>query len=205
MAELHQRDRRAEAALGTELRLRGGQRDRDGGRAHGSGVKRDPVRSSGLGHGAGSGPRDGSRAVGPVHRLRRDAVRFRRPAARRSSRCNYAFGRLQAELPRRSRRHAASGWRCSPASPIAGDERDGACATSIRLYADSAVALPATDSAGELQLAAGSAASGPVRAAATPWPLADGFVAARRAPGRGTASRCWTRESALPLATELVR
>ena len=61
-----------------EFRLRGGERQRHGARL---GLRRaaGPVRSAGVGDRPGGGCGDESGPVGPVHRLRRDGARFRRP------------------------------------------------------------------------------------------------------------------------------
>jgi hypothetical protein len=111
---------------------------------------------------------------------------------------NYAFGRLEASLP--------SGHGNMPVelalfpgfADVASDE-PWTLRASIRLYADSAVAVVQPDSAaGKITVAPGKSVSRSFPLPPSPWPLGDGFfplgVLVVRA-GEHT----WTREAGLPL------
>jgi tripeptidyl-peptidase-2 len=112
---------------------------------------------------------------------------------------NYAFGRLQAKLPDgHGDMRVELGLFPGFADPK-GDET-WAVQTSIRLYADSAVALDRTREADStLTIAPGKSATVSFALASSPWPLGEGFsplaVLVARADGHS-----WTREGALPLA-----
>ena len=86
----------------------------------------------------------------------------------------YAFGRLSTPLPEG---HGDVRARLSlyPGFADAGDEREWSVATTIRLYADSAITVPATEGTGELQLMPGARGVVRFRLPSTPWPLAEGF------------------------------
>jgi hypothetical protein len=108
---------------------------------------------------------------------------------------NYAFGRLQAKLPD----HAAGTRLELGLFPGFADSTDQSwtARASIRLYADSAIALEAI---GEPTLTIPSGKTATVRFTLpdSPWPLGDGFfplgVLAARAD-----EHTWTREGGLPL------
>jgi hypothetical protein len=108
---------------------------------------------------------------------------------------NYSFGRLQAKLPDHS-----VGMRVELGLfPGFADTTDQSwtARASIRLYADSAVALEATSEA-TVTIAAGKTATVTFALPESPWPLGDGFfplgVLAARAD-----DHTWTREGGLPL------
>jgi len=110
---------------------------------------------------------------------------------------NYAFGRLQVELPRS---HAdmpvVLGLQPGFADP-AGDQR-WALRASMRLYADTAVALAPADSArASLTIAPGKTASASFVAPPSPWPLGDGFSLLGALVAR-TGGHTWTRETSFP-------
>ena len=182
-----------DAALGTELRLRGGQRD-DTVRAHGSGIKEVPFVIP-------------SWATGLEVDLAMDREQWGRftdfgvtvfdSAGRQLAQdpLQYAFGRLSTCRCRRVMATCRARLSLYPGFADAGDEREWSVATTIRLYADSAIAVPATDGTGELQLKPG--ARGVVRFAlpSTPWPLAEGFSPLAVVLVRD-GEQVWTREGA---------
>ena len=106
----------------------------------------------------------------------------------------YAFGRLSALLP-----DGHGGTRAAlslyPGFADAGDEREWSVVTTVRLYADSAVAVPTVEGAGRLELKPG--ARGAARfglATGFPWPLPRGFVPLGVILVRD-GEQVWTRES----------
>ena len=111
---------------------------------------------------------------------------------------NYAFGRLQAKL--------ADGHPAMPvelglfpgfADPM-GDE-SWTLRASIRLYADSGVALEPTSAAdSSLTIAPGKTATATFSLPQSPWPLGDGFFPLAVLVARAD-KRSWTREGGLPL------
>jgi tripeptidyl-peptidase II len=111
---------------------------------------------------------------------------------------NYAFGRLQAKLPDgHGDMPVELGLFPGFADPK-GDE-SWTVQASIRLYADSAVALDRTREADStLTIAPGQTATASFTLASSPWPLGEGFsplaVLVARADGHS-----WTREAPVPL------
>jgi hypothetical protein len=110
---------------------------------------------------------------------------------------NYAFGRLQSKLPGHS-----DGIRVELALfPGFADTTDQSwtARASIRLYADSAVALEAVGQP-TVTIPSGKTATVTFALPDSPWPLGDGFfplgVLAARAD-----DHTWTREGGLPLPT----
>jgi hypothetical protein len=111
---------------------------------------------------------------------------------------NYAFGRLQAKLPEG---HAAMPVELALFPGFADTTADESWTVraSIRVYADSAIALqPADTTKPHLIIAPGKSATAEFNLPGSPWPLGDGFfplgVLAARAE-----EHTWTRESGLPL------
>ena len=110
---------------------------------------------------------------------------------------NYAFGRLQVELPRgHADMPVVLGLQPGFADP-AGDQR-WALRAAMRLYADTAVALAPADSArASLTIAPGTTASASFVAPPSPWPLGDGFSLLGALVAR-TGGHIWTRETSFP-------
>jgi hypothetical protein len=111
---------------------------------------------------------------------------------------NYAFGRLQAKLPDdHGNMPVELGLFPGFADPK-GDESWTARAT-IRLYADSAVALePARAADSTLTIPPGGTVTAGFSLPASPWPLGDGFFPLAVLVARAD-ERSWTREGGLPL------
>lgn len=111
---------------------------------------------------------------------------------------NYAFGRLQAKLPdEHGDMPVELGLFPGFADPK-GDESWTVRAT-IRLYADSAVALqPARAADSTVTIAPGRTATADFSLPASPWPLGDGFFPLAVLVARA-GERSWTREGGLPL------
>jgi tripeptidyl-peptidase-2 len=111
---------------------------------------------------------------------------------------NYAFGRLQAALPE-GHGDMPVELRLFPGFADPASDEQWTLRASIRLYADSAVALdrpreaPAT-----MTLAPGRKASAVFPLQAGPWPLGDGFFPLGVLVARA-AEHTWTREDGLPL------
>jgi subtilisin family serine protease len=115
---------------------------------------------------------------------------------------NYAFGRLQVELPEgHGDMPVTLGLFPGFADPT-GDQRWSAHA-SIRLYADTTVVLAQTDSAGRT-IAPHSTATAEFTLPESPWPLGARFVPLGLLVARAD-GRSWTREVELaPAGTTLV-
>jgi tripeptidyl-peptidase-2 len=111
---------------------------------------------------------------------------------------NYAFGRLQAKLPDgHGDMPVELGLFPGFADPK-GDE-PWAVQASIRLYADSAVALERTREADStLTIAPGKTATTSFALSSSPWPLGEGFFPLAVLVARADA-HSWTLEGALPL------
>jgi hypothetical protein len=111
---------------------------------------------------------------------------------------NYAFGRLQAALPGGHGGMAVE-LALFPGFAEQAGEQPWTARASIRLYADSAVTLPADAAASEpLTVAPGRSASRTFPLPATPWPLGDGFFPLGILVARD-GEHIWTREGGLPL------
>ncbi|HEU5305147.1 MAG TPA: S8 family serine peptidase, partial [Gemmatimonadales bacterium] len=111
---------------------------------------------------------------------------------------NYAFGRLQTELPE-SDRDAPVELRLLPGFADPGTDQPWMLRASIRLYPDSAVALtPAQGSHSPITIAPGKNASAVFRLPESPWPLGDGFFPLGVVVARAE-ENTWTREGGLPL------
>jgi hypothetical protein len=111
---------------------------------------------------------------------------------------NYAFGRLQAKLPDgHGDMPVELGLFPGFADPQ-GDE-NWALRASIRLYADSGVALePLRQADSTLTIAPGKTVTAGFSLRASPWSLGDGFFPLAVLVARAE-ERSWTREGGLPL------
>lgn len=111
---------------------------------------------------------------------------------------NYAFGRLHASLPVGHGDRAVE-LALFPGFADAASDEPWTLRASIRLYADSAVALePASAAPKSLTVAPGGNASRNFPLPASPWPLGDGFFPLGILVARA-AEHTWTREGGLPL------
>jgi hypothetical protein len=106
----------------------------------------------------------------------------------------YAFGRSSTLLPEG---HGPMRARVSlyPGFADAGDESEWSVVTTIRLYADSAIAVAPAEGTGELRLQPAARGAVRFRLPPSPWPLPErfsplGVVLAR------DGTQVWTRESA---------
>lgn len=110
---------------------------------------------------------------------------------------NYAFGRLQADLPALGDRSLELALFPGFAEPVS--DAPWTLRASIRLYADSAVTLePASATPGSLTVPAGRNASRSFSLPPSPWPLGDGFFPLGILVAR-VAEHTWTSEQGLPL------
>jgi hypothetical protein len=104
----------------------------------------------------------------------------------------YAFGRLSTVLP-----DGHGGTRAEltlfPGFADPADDQPWSATTTIRLYADSAVAIAPTAS-GEVSLAPGQRASARFRLPPAPWPMPPGFAPLGVILAR-VGEQVWTRES----------
>jgi subtilisin family serine protease len=104
----------------------------------------------------------------------------------------YAFGRLSTVLP-----DGHGGTRAEltlfPGFADQADDRPWSATATIRLYADSAVAIAPTES-GEVSLAPGQKASARFRLPPAPWPMPPGFAPLGVILAR-VGEQVWTRES----------
>jgi hypothetical protein len=105
----------------------------------------------------------------------------------------YAFGRLSTVLP-----DGHGGTRAEltlfPGFADPADDRPWGATATIRLYADSAVAVAPAASDGEVSLAPGQRASVAFQLPSTPWPIPQGFAPLGVVLAR-VAEQVWTRES----------
>jgi hypothetical protein len=105
----------------------------------------------------------------------------------------YAFGRLSTVLP-----DGHGGTRAEltlfPGFADSADDRPWSATATIRLYADSAVAIAPTASGGEVSLAPGQKASARFRLPPAPWPMPPGFAPLGVILAR-VGEQVWTRES----------
>jgi subtilisin family serine protease len=110
---------------------------------------------------------------------------------------NYAFGRLQADLPALGARFLELALFPGFADPVS--DAPWTLRASIRLYADSAVTLgSASTTSGSLTVPPGKNASRTFSLPPSPWPLGDGFFPLGILVARA-AEHTWTSEQGLPL------
>jgi hypothetical protein len=111
---------------------------------------------------------------------------------------NYAFGRLQARLPDH-RSNQRLELALFPAFADPQSEENWTVRATIRLYADSAVALePSGPADSVITIAPDKTASTAFDLPANPWPLGDGFFPLAVLVAR-VGEHSWTREGGLPL------
>jgi tripeptidyl-peptidase-2 len=111
---------------------------------------------------------------------------------------NYAFGRLQVELPKGHGSMPVT-LALSPGFADPTGDESWSLRTSIRLYADSAVALgPVSGAPNLLTIRPGGRGRTSFVVPESPWPLSDGFSPLAVLIAR-TGSQIWTRETALPI------
>jgi hypothetical protein len=182
-----------EAALAVELRLRGGQRD-DTVRARGSAIRDLPFDIPAWAVGLEV---DIAMSRDQWGRFTDFGVTVLDSAGAQLAQdpLEYAFGRLSTLLPEG---HGGTRARLSlyPGFADAGDDREWSVTATIRLYADSAVAV-AAETGGEVRLGPEARAAARFRLPPSPWPLPDGFsrlgvILVREA------DEVWTRESGFP-------
>jgi hypothetical protein len=106
----------------------------------------------------------------------------------------YAFGRLSTLLPAGHRGMRAR-LSLYPGFADADDEREWSLVATIRLYADSAIAVAPAEGTGELRLPPGASGAVGFRLPPSPWALPEGFsplavILAREG------EQVWTREGA---------
>jgi tripeptidyl-peptidase-2 len=111
---------------------------------------------------------------------------------------NYAFGRLQAKLPEHQGNQPLE-LALFPAFADPTVEENWTVRATIRLYADSALALKASGPADSvITIAPGTTASAAFTLPANTWPLGDGFFPLAVLVAR-VGEHSWTREGGLPL------
>jgi hypothetical protein len=180
-------------AAGVELRLRGVQRE-DTVRASGSAAQRIPFDIPGWATGLEV---DLSMNPGQWGRFTDFGVTVLDSAGRQVAQdpLEYAFGRLSTVLP-----EGHGGTRAQltllPGFADSTDSRPWSATATIRLYADSAVALAPVDRS-DVSIAPGQAASVPFRLPAVPWLVPSGFVPLGVVLAR-VGEAVWTRETGLP-------
>jgi subtilisin family serine protease len=105
----------------------------------------------------------------------------------------YAFGRLSTVLPGG---HGATRAELTlfPGFADPADDRPWSATATIRLYADSAVAIPPVSDGDEVSLPAGQEASVRFRLPPAPWPMPPGFAPLGVILAR-VGDQVWTRES----------
>jgi hypothetical protein len=191
IAELHNVGAR-EITLATELRLRGAARE-DTVRARGSGIREVPIDIPAWATGLEVDVRMDPAQWG---RFTDFGVTLLDSAGGQLAQAplQYAFGRLSTLLPEGHRGMRAT-LSLYPGFADADDEREWTVAGTIRLYADSAIAVSPADGTGELRLRPGARGVAGFRLPPAPWPLPEGFsplavVLAREG------EQVWTRESA---------
>ena len=106
----------------------------------------------------------------------------------------YAFGRLSTVLP-----EGHGGTRAEltlfPGFADAADDRPWDATVTVRLYADSAVAVAPAEGEGAAELRPGQRATARFRLGPAPWPLPSGFAPLGVVLVR-IGEQVWTRESA---------
>jgi tripeptidyl-peptidase II len=111
---------------------------------------------------------------------------------------NYAFGRLQAKLPD-NHGDLPVELGLFPGFADPGADESWTLRASIRLYADSGVALePAGQPDSTISIAPGKTATAGFSLPSSPWPLGDGFFPLAVIVARAE-ERSWSREGWLPL------
>ena len=179
-----------EVAVKAELRLRGGQRE-DTVRARGSGIREVPFEipswATGLEVDIRMDPEQWERftdfGVTVLDSLGRQVAQ---------DPMEYSLGRLSTLLPEGHGRVRAR-LSLYPGFADAGDTREWSAVATVRLYADSAVAVEA-DGTGKLRLPPGARGAARFRLPDSPWPLPPGFsplgvILVREG------EQVWTRES----------
>jgi hypothetical protein len=181
-----------EVVLGTELRLRGAQRE-DTVRSHGSGIRAVPFDIPAW-------------ATGLEVDVRMDRAQWGRftdfgvtvldsaGGQLAQDPLQYAFGRSSTLLPQGHRGTRAT-LSLYPGFADAGDERAWSLVATIRLYADSAMAVAPAEGTGELRLQPGTRGTVRFRLPPSPWPLPEGFSPLAVVLARD-GEQVWTRESA---------
>jgi hypothetical protein len=181
-----------EVGLGMELRLRGAQRE-DTVRAHGSGIREVPFEIPAW-------------ATGLEVDLRMDREQWGRftdfgltvldsaGGQLAQDPLEYAFGRLSTLLPE-GHGHMRARLSLYPGFADAGDEREWSVVTTIRLYADSSVAVAPVGGTGELRLQPGARGAVRFRLPPSPWQMPEGFSPLAVILVRD-GEQVWTRESA---------
>jgi subtilisin family serine protease len=111
---------------------------------------------------------------------------------------NYAFGRLQAKLPEHTGNLPLE-LRLFPGFAATEPAQSWTLRASIRLYADSAIALqPASAADSALTIAPGETATASFALPGSLWPLGDGFFPLAVLIAR-SGDQSWSREGGLPL------
>jgi hypothetical protein len=112
----------------------------------------------------------------------------------------YAFGRLSTVLP-----DGHGGTRAEltlfPGFADAADDRPWGATVTVRLYADSAVAVAPAEGAGRVALRPGQGATAQFRLGPAPWPLPSGFAPLGVVLVR-IGDRVWTRETGFAARSE---
>jgi tripeptidyl-peptidase II len=111
---------------------------------------------------------------------------------------NYAFGRLQAKLPED---HGSLPLRLAlfPGFADPNGDQNWSLRATIRLYADSAVALdPVSPADSSITIAPGKSSTVGFTLPPSPWPLGDGFFPLAVLVARSD-EHSWSREGGLPL------
>ena len=181
-----------EVGLDTELRLRGAQRE-DTVRARGSGIRAVPFDIPAWATGLEVDVRMDREQWG---RFTDFGVTVLDSAGGQLAQdpLQYAFGRLSTLLPEGHRGTRAT-LSLYPGFADAGDEREWSVVATIRLYADSAMAVAPAEGTGELRLQPGARGAVRFRLPPSPWPLSDGFSPLAVVLVRD-GEQVWTRESA---------
>jgi hypothetical protein len=175
-----------------ELRLRGGER-RDSVRADGTAIPRIPFHIPAWARGL-----EVDVAMDPEQwgRFTDFGVTVLDSAGRQIAQdpMEYAFGRLSTVLPEG---HGATRAELTlfPGLADPADDRPWSAEATIRLYADSSVAVEAAG-AGQVTIGAGRRATVRFRLPPDPWPLPEGFAPLGVILARD-GERVWTRESGL--------
>lgn len=111
---------------------------------------------------------------------------------------NYAFGRLQANV-QEHRGNQPLELALFPAFADPNSDENWTVRATIRLYADSAVALdPAAPADSVITIAPGQTVNAEFALPSNPWPLGDGFFPLAVLVAR-VGEQSWTREGGLPL------